>query len=197
MAETFAKVGLSEAQTHRYANEFSGGQRQRIGVARALALSPSLITADEAVSALDVSVQAMVVNLFMDLQRDLGLAYLFIAHDLAVVSHMCHRVVVMYLGVIVEVADRASLFANPQHPCTRGLLSAIPVPDPALRGSPRRVAPRGDIPSPTAALQGCPFHTRCALATEICRREMPQLTEIETNHAIARHHRPWSVSRKS
>jgi len=184
--EIFAKVGLRAAQTRNYANEFSGGQRQRIGIARALALDPSLIIADEPVSALDVSVQAQVINLFMDLQEEFGLSYLFIAHDLAVVAQISHRIAVMYLGNFVESADRTTLFNNPLHPYTEALLASIPLPNPEIEPAEDRVI-YGDIPSPSNPPSGCRFHTRCPLAEDRCRSEIPEFKEVEPGHWVACH----------
>jgi len=184
--EIFQNVGLSPAQTRNYANEFSGGQRQRVGIARALSLNPKLIIADEPVSALDVSVQAQVINLFMDLQQEFGLSYLFIAHDLAVVAQVCHRIAVMYLGKLVEVAERDALFKNPQHPYTRALLASIPIPNPEFRPDANRVL-HGDIPSPSNPPKGCRFHTRCPLAQNQCRSEDPVFKEASPGHWVACH----------
>ncbi len=188
VAALFAQVGLSAAQMQSFPHQFSGGQRQRISIARALALSPKLIVADEPVSALDVSIQAQVINLMMDLQQQKGLAYLFIAHGLAVVQHISHRIAVMYLGKIVEHTDKRTLFANPLHPYTEALLAAVPVPDPKLkraRGARRHLG--GDVPSPVNPPSGCAFHTRCPYTVERCRAETPALREVEPGHFVACH----------
>ena len=185
VAELFERVGLRSAQMGNYPHQFSGGQRQRIGIARALALSPKLIIADEPVSSLDVSIQAQVLNLMMDLQRERGLAYLFISHNLAVVEHISQRVAVMYLGRIVEYADRKSLFTTPLHPYTELLLSAVPVPDPSVKRAKRLL--QGDVPSPVNPPPGCHFHTRCPYAVDLCKVQTPALREVRPGHQAACH----------
>ena len=185
VADLFKKVGLRPDQLTRYLHEFSGGQRQRLVIARALAVKPKIIVCDEPVSALDVSVQAQVINLLIDLQAEMGVSYLFIAHDLAVVQHISHRVAVMYLGRIVEIADKASLFAKPQHPYTEALLSAVPVPDPTVQS--KRIILAGDVPSPINPPAGCHFHTRCPYVVARCKTETPALREIAPGHLAACH----------
>jgi oligopeptide/dipeptide ABC transporter ATP-binding protein len=182
VAELLELVQLPSAYLNRFPHAFSGGQRQRIGIARALALSPSLIVADEPVSALDVSVQAQIVNLMLELQDRLGIAYLFVAHDLSVVKHVSHRVAVMYVGKIVEIAPTEALFATPRHPYTEALLSAVPVPDPRRRA--KRIVLEGDVADPSDPPPGCAFHPRCRYATEQCRQAVPPLEEVAPGHWV-------------
>lgn len=185
--ELMSHVGLNSEHASRYAHEFSGGQRQRIGIARALAVDPKFIVCDEPVSALDVSIQAQVINMFDELQDKLGLTYLFIAHDLLVVRHISDRIAVMYLGRMVELADADEIYNHPLHPYSKSLLSAVPIPDPKIARENKRIVLSGDIPSPLNAPSGCPFRTRCAYATDKCAESMPEFKEVSKGHFVACH----------
>jgi len=185
--ELMARVGLNSEHASRYAHEFSGGQRQRIGIARSLAINPDFIVCDEPVSALDVSIQAQVINMFGEFQEEMGLTYLFIAHDLLVVRHISDKIAVMYLGKMVELTDAAEIYERPLHPYSKALMSAVPMPDPKIARMNNRIPLVGDIPSPLNAPSGCPFRTRCSYACDRCAEEMPEFREISKGHFVACH----------
>ncbi len=187
VGELLKVVGLDPTMSSRYPHQFSGGQRQRLGIARALAIRPKFIVCDEPISALDVSIQAQIINLIEDLQMEFNLTYLFIAHDLSVVRHISHRVAVMYLGKIVEIANRDAIYRSAKHPYTIALLSAVPIPDPIVESARQRIILKGEPPSPIALPPGCNFHPRCPIGVEICRKEIPTLREIEEGHWVACH----------
>jgi oligopeptide transport system ATP-binding protein len=194
LEQLIGQCGIAKAHLNRYPHEFSGGQRQRVGIARALALNPKLIVADEPVSALDVSIQAQILNLLKDLQKDLGLTYVFISHDFSVVRHLCDRIAVMYLGKIVELAVSEKIFNDPQHPYTEALLSAVPIPDPAIEKRRKRILLTGDVPSPLKPPPGCAFHPRCRYAEARCKVEVPPLDDAKPGHRAACHPLPFKYA---
>ena len=193
LKQLISLVGLPESSLHKYPHEFSRGQRQRISIARAIALDPKFIVCDEPVSALDVSVQAQIINILRRLQRERGIAYLFVSHDLSVVRHVSDRIAVMYLGKLMELGEKSEIFSSPLHPYTKALISAIPRPNPRIQRGRKRIILNGDLPSPAAPPTGCRFHTRCPFAEEQCKNEIPEWRQVQTNHWVACHFAPFDM----